>query len=75
MQVHVDIGFDQLLRMVKKLPVEQLQQLKDHIEKEVKTEKSKVDLLPLLLSGPVATKRQLQKIANNRKAINQWRKK
>ena len=75
MQVSVDIGFDQLLGIVKKLPVEQLRQLKAQIEKDVKSEKSKIDLLTLLLNGPVATKRQLKTITNNRKAINQWRTK
>jgi hypothetical protein len=75
MQVQVDIGFDQLLGIVKKRPVGQLRQLKAQIEKEVNEEKSKIDLLTLLLNGPVATKRQLQTIASNRKAINQWRTK
>ena len=75
MQVHTDIGFDQLLGIVKKLPVEQLRKLKAQIDKEVKADKSKIDLLTLLLKGPVATKRQLKTITNNRKVINQWRTK
>jgi hypothetical protein len=71
MQVQVDIGFDQLLKIVKKLPSGQLKQLKAEIEKEAKNEKS-VDLETLLLNGPTATKKQLDIIARNRKAINQW---
>lgn len=74
MQVQVDIAFDQLLKIVKTLPSGQLKQLKAEIEKEAKTEKS-VDLETLLLNGPVATKKQLEIIENNRKAINQWRTK
>ena len=73
MQVQVDIAFDQLLRIVKKLPAGQLRKLKAQIEKEVKDEKSKIDLEALLLNGPTATKKQLEIITNNRKAINQWR--
>ncbi len=71
MQVQVDIGFDQLLKIVKKLPSGQLKQLKAEIEKEAKNDKS-VDLETLLLNGPTATKKQLDIIARNRKAINQW---
>lgn len=75
MQVQVDIGFDQLLGIVRKLPAKQLRQLKAQIEKKVDQGQSKSELLALLLSGPVATKRQIKNITDNRKAINQWRKK
>lgn len=75
MQVQVDIGFDQLLKIVKDLPAGKLKQLKAEIEKETVSDKSNVDLEALLLNGPVATKKQLETIANNRKAINQWRTK
>lgn len=70
MQMQVDIEFDQLLKIVKTLPSGQLKQLKDEIEKEAKSNKS-VDLEVLLLNGPTATKKQLEAIAQNRKAINQ----
>ena len=75
MQVEVDIEFDQLLKIVKGLPSGKLRQLKAAIDKEPKQIKSKIDLETLLLSGPVATKKQLEIIDNNRKAINQWRTK
>ncbi len=74
MQVQVDIEFDQLLKIVKTLPSGQLKQLKAEIEKEGKSDKS-IDLEALLLNGPTATKKQLNTIAKNRKAINQWRTK
>jgi hypothetical protein len=72
MQVQLDIGFDQLLKIVKNLSSRQLKQLKAEIEKET-TEAGKVDLESLLLNGPTATKKQLDIINQNRKAINQWR--
>ncbi len=72
MQVQLDIEFDQLLKMVKTLPSRQLQRLKAEIEKEAKAEKSG-DLETLLLNGPTATKKQLEVIDKNRKAINKWR--
>ncbi len=72
MQVQLDIEFDQLLKMVKTLPSGQLKQLKAEIDKEANDDKS-VDLETLLLNGPTATKKQLEVIEKNRKAINQWR--
>ena len=74
MQVQVDIEFDQLLKIVKTLPSGHLKQLKAEIEKEPQSPKS-VDLEALLLNGPTATKKQLETISKNRKAINQWRTK
>ncbi|MEJ7770194.1 MAG: hypothetical protein WKF89_20415 [Chitinophagaceae bacterium] len=75
MQVQVDIKFDDLLKIVKTLPAGQLKLLKAEIEKEVQAESPKIDLETLLLSGPTATKKQLDVIEKNRKAINQWRTK
>ena len=75
MQVQVDIEFDQLVSIVKKLPAGQLRQLRAEIEREAKDSKSETDLETLLLNGPVATKKQLEIITKNRKAINQWRTK
>jgi hypothetical protein len=74
MQVKVDIEFDQLLKIVKALPLGKLKQLKAAIETEGNAEKT-VDLEALLLNGPTASKKQLETIAKNRKAINQWRTK
>lgn len=75
MEIQVNIGFDQLLKIVKTLPAVQLKQLKAEIEKEAKDGKPNPDLETLLLNGPTATKKQLETIAKNRKAINQWRTK
>jgi hypothetical protein len=75
MQLQVDIEFDQLVKIIKTLPTAKLRQLKAEIEKETTNEKANADLKSLLLKGPVATKKQLKTIENNRKSINQWRKK
>lgn len=74
MQVEVDIPFDQLLKVVKKLPASQLRMLKAEIEKEHIAQKGDIDLEDLLLHGPTATKKQLDIIEKNRQSINQWRK-
>ena len=72
MQLQIDIEFEQLLKIVKTLPSKQLNQLKAEIEKESAIAKPP-NLETLLLNGPTATKKQLETIAKNRKAINQWR--
>lgn len=75
MPLQLDIEFDQLVKIVKALPTGKLRQLKAEIENEAKKPTTKVDLRTILLHGPVATKKQIETIENNRKAINQWRRK
>ena len=73
MQVEVNLEFDQLLKIVRSLPSGKLKQLKAEIER--KSVSTPTDLEQLLLSGPTATKKELDIIVNNRKALNQWRAK
>lgn len=73
MQVQIDIGFSQLMQIVKALPPTQLKQLRLAIDEEIQAERKPTNLETLLLSGPVATEEELAIIENNRKAINQWR--
>ncbi len=73
MQVQIDIGFDQLVRIIRTLPAEQLRQLRTEIDNETSVAKPQTSLETLLLNGPTATKSQLETIEANRKAINQWR--
>jgi hypothetical protein len=74
MQVQVDIDFEELLKIVKKLPPGKIKLLKAELEGKRHTGKARSDLEQLLLKGPVATKKQLAVMEKNRKAINQWRK-
>lgn len=73
MEVQVNIWFEQLVKIVKMLPKRRLKQLLVEIEREAATEKSKSNLEELLLNGPVASKKEIETIVNNRNAINQWR--
>ena len=75
MQLQVDIEFEQLVKIVKMLPSAKLRQLKAEIEKKTINDKTNINLKSLLLKGPVATKKQIEVIENNRKSINQWRTK
>jgi hypothetical protein len=73
MHIQVDIGFEQLLEIVRNLPGEQLDRLKEEIEKKKETKNIKVDKESFLLSGPVFTDEQIEDIIEARKAINKWR--
>ena len=75
MQIQVDIGFDDLIRIVKKLPKEQLLKFKSELEKQNVADTQLQDLELFLLSGPTFSEKQLETIEQTRKAINQWRKK
>lgn len=75
MQVQVDIGFNQLVQIAKGLPATQWKKLKQEVETPRLVNKKQESLKQLLLNGPTATKKQLETITNNRKAINQWRTK
>lgn len=75
MQIQVDIGFEQLVKIAKRLPENQWTKLKEEVEKESTDFKDSSDLEALLLSAPTFDENQLNEIAKTRKAINQWRKK
>lgn len=74
MEIQLNIGLDQLIKVVKELPPKQLRQLLIEIEKGENHKNPTIELEELLLNGPIATKRQLETIANNRKTINEWQK-
>jgi len=64
MEVQVNIGFEQLVKIVKMLPKRRLNQLLAEIEREKATEEAKSNLEELLLNGPVR---------GNQKAIRNYR--
>ena len=75
MQVQVDIEFDQLVEIAKKLPAKQWARLKSEVEAHPATENKREELKKLLLDGPTFSKKQLETIAETRNAINKWRTK
>jgi len=75
MQAQVEIGFEQLIQLVKRLPETQWSKLKQEVDKEKTANKEVSDVEAFLLTAPTFTKNQLDEIAKTRKAINQWRTK
>ena len=75
MQLRVDIEFDQLVQLAKKLPSKQWTKLKQEVEKQLSANSPVTELETFLLNSPTFSKKQLDEIAKTRKAINQWRTK
>lgn len=75
MQVQVDVGFDQLVELAKRLPIKQWVKLKQEVDNDEIANQPVYDLEGFLLTAPTFTQKQLDEIAKTRKAINQWRTK
>ncbi len=76
MELKLQIGYQELIRLIRQLPASQIAQLKaeltDHlIEEKAKIEKSQ--LRHLLLNGPIMTDEEYENYQQNRKWMNQWR--
>lgn len=75
MQVQVNIGFEQLVQIVKMLPASQWNKLKKEVEGKKAAQKDTYELEAFLLTAPTFTQEQLDEIARTRQEINQWRTK
>lgn len=75
MQLQLNIGFEQLVQLAKKMPYKQWNKLKQEVEKKQIVVNSTHEMEMLLLNAPTFSKKQLNEIANARKEINQWRTK
>ncbi|MET3978904.1 hypothetical protein ABIB62_001473 [Mucilaginibacter sp. UYP25] len=74
MQIQVDIGFNDLVEIVKNLPADQLLQLKKELQ-DKPANSNKVHFRDLLVNGPTISDEQAKTMEETRKAINQWRTK
>ncbi len=78
MELTVNIGYEQLLYLIKQLPANQISKLKTDLNDNSIVPKSKAeisDFQKFLLQGPVMSKEQYDTFLENRKHYNQWRTK
>lgn len=76
MEVKLDIPFEQLLRIIRQLSPAQRKKVQAVLENGVQGNSHSVDQLDeILLNGPTFSKAQLMRMAETRKAFDQWRKK
>ncbi len=69
MQAQVEIEFDQLVQLAKRLPAKQWTKLKQEVEEQTPKDNEREDFKKLLLNGPTFSKKQLDAVADTRKAI------
>ena len=74
MQIQVDIGFEELLEIVKNLPEAQLLRLKNELGDKPK-QHTKDNFRGLLLNGPTFSNEQIKAMEEAREGINKWRTK
>lgn len=78
MQLTVNIKYEQLIDVIRKLPANQLAKMKADLDltlAKTKVDIDKTDFRKFLLSGPVMSDDQYSAYKENRKAFNQWRSK
>ncbi len=73
MQLKTAIGFDELVEIAKTLPATKWIKLKKEVEQKKVLKTKELELF--LLQAPTFNQKQLDTIANTRKAINEWRTK
>ena len=77
MELKLNIGYQELIELIKQLPVNQIRQLKAEltlITAENNVEKGTSNFQEFLLNGPVMEEDQYQDFLSNRKNFNVWRK-
>ena len=77
MEVKMQIPFNELIAIVRRLSPTQKERLKKELDQKTApvTNGKKSRLTELLLNGPVFTDDQIKTIEETRKSINQWRTK
>ncbi|MCR9098845.1 MAG: hypothetical protein NXI25_02765 [bacterium] len=78
MELKLNIGYQELVELIKQLPANQIKRLKTElalIEKDHPTEDGGSDFQEFLSKGPVMKEEQYQVFLSNRKYFNAWRKK
>lgn len=75
MQAQIEIGFAQLIALVKQLPITQKVALKKVIDAEVMQGYSREDMENLLLQAPTLTEEEITSIKRVRNEISKWRDK
>lgn len=75
MQFQIDIGFEQLVQIARKLPSKQWAKLKSEVESVKGSTNKQTELEKLLLQAPTFSKKQIETLTKTRREINEWRSK
>lgn len=75
MELKINLGFDQVLNLVRQLSKTEKQKLAEVIQKDLDVKKEQSNLANILLNGPTWTDEEYKKICLIREQINQFPKK
>ena len=75
MEYALQLSMNQLLSVVKSLPVNEKSFLKTYIEKDIAEDKRQTNITQLLLSGPTMSDEQYLSYQQLRKDFRKWSKK
>ena len=78
MELTVNLGYEQIMGLVRQLPANQIAKLKAELNDsylEVKSEAEIQEFQALLLQGPVMSDEQYMMFKKNRTKFNLWRQK
>lgn len=73
MQIQLDIKFEQLLQLVKRLPKSQWNKLKREMDAAQPTVSSSTELETFLMDAPTFTEEQLNEINDAKRKLEAWR--
>ena len=74
MQLNVDIKFDDLVQIARRLPLSKWKKLKQEVESQQSIEQDRYEFRKFLIDGPTFSQEQLNIVAETRKNIDEWRK-
>ena len=75
MELRLDIGLNEIIGLIRQLPMHKKVMLKNELEKEITGIKlADVDLTNMLLNGPVMSKSEYENFQSTRKYIGEWTK-
>jgi hypothetical protein len=73
MEVKLDISYDQILALIKKLPRKDMEKLNDILKSELDTERSNESLQELILQAPIWSDEEYNNYFEARRHINKSR--
>lgn len=76
MELALQLNYEQILFLVKQMPVNQLIKLRTDIDEKLISDKTKTELTDFqkfILNAPVMSDEQYDAYLQNRKNFNQWR--
>lgn len=75
MDIKLHIGINELLELIKKLPIDEKQRIKEEVEKDLELQLSHKSMTELLLSGPVMTEEEEANFKFFNEEMDKWTQK